>query len=326
MTLSTAHSTGSTLVAADSLSQILQSGVPLSQSLCLECVRRNGLDLEYVPPTLRSMAVLMAAVRQNAECVRFFDNDDWYGREGSQPFALDLAMMAVNQNGDLLRLIPQPLRTEVVSRAALEQDGWALQHLQPDQMNHQLRLTAVQQSGYALRFIAAADRTPELCLAALLNAFPACVVLELAQFTQPGSERLQSLVMANWDEFERIIGSAKAQEIRQAISDSGGKQDADTESSEWTHLPRLTLNELGVLPGTPLLLRSIAGESGSREVQFIGSIAGRGVFIDPLHAQTLSLSEDATYIVQGFTGQYSFSVRAKVVHALDTPFSFTILE
>jgi hypothetical protein len=33
-----------------------------------------------------------------------------------------------------------------------------------------------------------------------------------------------------------------------------------------------------------------------------------------------------TYIIQGFTGTYSFSFLAKVLHALDTPFTYTVIE
>jgi hypothetical protein len=322
--------------ANPSVQDLIRAHTPLTQNLCLECVRRDGLDLAHVPPAFRSISVLLAAVRQNAMCVQFFDADDWYGvnrspesssSERSPEFAQEVALIAATQNGNLLRLIPNELRNTNVVRAALEQDGWVLQYLQPEQINHDMLLTAVQQSGYALRFIAAADRTSELCLAAVLNAFPACVLLHLYDYIQPDSERLQALVLANWDEFVRIQGAAKAQDIRQAIESSASFVAAKLQTGEFTHLPRLTLNDLGVLPGTTLYLRNLVGSNETREVSFIGSALGRGLFID-FHDKNAAaaIQNNETYIVQGFTGQYSFSFLAHIVHAIDAPVACTILE
>lgn len=309
---------------------------PLTQIQCLELVRRDGLEIKQVPLAFRTMPVLLAAVRQNASCIEFFDQDDWYGvtrtpdaapNEGSEAFALEMAMIAVSQDGNFLRMIPKKLRNQGVVKAALEQDGWALKYLDPEEISQDARHVALQQSGYALRFIAPADRTPDLCLAALLNAFSSCKVLTLAEYTQPGSERLQGLVLANWEEFVHIQGEPKAHEIRQAIETSPLFEAAKSLPKDLTNLPRLTLNDLGVLPGTPLLIRNIEGNSNQRVVQFIGSILGQGAFIDPLSDGTNPAIENGeTYIVQGFTGKHSFSFLAKVLHAIDAPFSCTIME
>jgi hypothetical protein len=238
-----------------------------------------------------------------------------------------MAMIAVSQDGNFLRMIPKKLRNQGVVKAALEQDGWALKYLDPEEISQDARHVALQQSGYALRFIAPADRTPDLCLAALLNAFSSCKVLTLAEYTQPGSERLQGLVLANWEEFVHIQGEPKANEIRQAIETSPLFEAAKSLPKDLTNLPRLTLNDLGVLPGTPLLIRNIEGNSNQRVVQFIGSILGQGAFIDPLSDGTNPAIENGeTYIVQGFTGKHSFSFLAKVLHAIDAPFSCTIME
>ena len=319
-----------------SLKDVIASNTPITQNLCLEFVRRNGLDVEHVPTAFRTMPVLLAAVRQNGLSIQFFDEADWYGvtrsadaapSEGSEAFALEMAMIAVSQDGNFLRMIPQKLRTEAVVKAGLEQDGWALQYLQPEQITQDARHVALQQSGYALRFIAPADRTPDLCLAAMLNAFPACKVLTLAEYTQAGSERLLGLILANWEEFVHIQGEQKANEIRQAIEASPMFEAAKSQPKDATNLPRLTLNDLGVLPGTPLLIRNMEGDSKQRLVQFIGSILGQGVFIDPLSDGAESTIENGeTYIVQGFTGKHSFSFLAKVLHAIEAPFACTIIE
>ena len=328
-----------------SLKDLILEKTPLTQSLCLEFIRRNGLDLEHLPPSFRTRPVLLDAVHQNGLSIAFFNEGDWNARSGSaesepndantvgseidgtDSFAQELALSAASQNGSCLRMIPKKLRTEAVIKAGLEQDGWALQYLQPDEMTHEIRLVALQQSGYVIRFIEPADRTPDLCLAALLNAFPACKVLTLHDYTQEGSERLQGMVLANWTEFEQIQGVSSANEIRQAIQSSSLFDAAQMQPSELTNLPRRTLNDMVVLPGTPLQIRNLAGTSIKRQVQFIGSVPYQGVLIAPSAAESEPPIENGeTYIVQGFTGKHSFSFLAKVLHAMDTPFTYTLIE
>ncbi len=327
-----------TAANASSITDAIRKQIPLTQNQCLEYVRRNAMDLEHVPASLRTMPVLLAAVQQNGACIQFFDQDNWYGKmqpdasgqngnEGSEAFAQELALTAVSQDGNLLRLVPAKLRIETVVKAALEQDGWALQYLQPQEVTDEARLVALQQSGYALRFIDPANRKPDLCLAAVLNAFPSCKVLALSDYLQEGSERLLGLILSNWEEFEHIQGAERAAEIRQAIESSPLLQAAKSQPTDLTNLPRLSLNDLGVLPGTPLLIRSLDGSSQQRLVQFIGSILGQGVFIDPLADGSESNIENGqTYIVQGFTGKHSFSFLSKILHAIDAPFACTIIE
>ena len=334
-----------TTADVQSLKDVIRSEKPLSQNLCMEYVRRNGFDIEHVPPSFRSMPVLLAAVGQNGMAIQFFDESDWYGiarpaeseqngpstsvslADGSEAFALEVALIASSQNGGCLRLIPNKLRTKVVVKAGLEQDGWALQYLQPEEISNEIRLVALQQSGYAIRFIEPQDRTPDLCLAAVLNAFPSCKVLTLRDYTQEGSERLQGLILANWAEFVHIQGVTSANEIRQAIEASPFFEAAKVQPSELTNLPRLTLNDLGVLPGTPLQLRNLAGSSQKQEVRFVGSISGQGLFIDlSLNDVVVPIQNGETYIVQGFTGKHSFSFLAEILHAIDAPFACTLLE
>ena len=319
-----------------SLLDVLRSDTPVTQNLCLDFVRRNGLDVAHVPLSFRTMPVLLAAVQQNGLCIQFFSEDDWYGinrsaesaqGEGSEAFALEMALIAVSQDGNCLSMIPKKLRTDTVIKAGLEQDGWALQYLQPDEISHDARLVALQQSGFALRFIDSADRTPDLCLTAILNAFPVCKILNLPEYTQEGSERLQGIILANWDEFVQIQGEQLANEIRQSIESSPLFEAAKALPRDLTNLTRLTLNDMGVLPGTPLLIRNLEGNSKQQLVQFIGSILGQGIFIDPLTgASDSGIKNGETYIVQGFTGKHSFSFLAKILHAIDAPFSCTIIE
>ena len=328
-----------------SLQDLILSKTPLTQNLCLEFVRRNGLDLEHVPPAFRSRPVLLDAVRQNGMSISFFQQGDWNAQnaatesgsgdantvgseiDNSDPFALELALCAATQNGSCLGKIPQKLRTVAVIKAGLEQDGWALQFLQPEEITHGIRLVALQQSGYVIRYIEPADRTPDLCLAAILNAFPSCKVLNLNEYIQEGSERLQGMILANWAEFEQIQGLDRAKEIRQVIESSSLFNAAQLQPSELTNLSRLTLNDMVVLPGTPLQIRNLAGNSIKRQVQFIGSVPYQGVLIAPCATDSAPPIEDGdTYIVQGFTGKHSFSFLAKILHAIDTPFTYSLIE
>lgn len=62
-----------------------------------------------------------------------------------------LVEQMVEQDGRALAFVPIDLRSEKLSRLAVQQDGWALKYVQ--QQTPEICLAAVQQNGDALRFV-----------------------------------------------------------------------------------------------------------------------------------------------------------------------------
>jgi len=81
----------------------------------------------------------------------------------------ELCELAVTQNSDALRYVPQELRTERMCLAAVTQNGWALRHVPQKLRTERMCLAAVTNDGGALAHVPQKLRTERMCLAAVTN-------------------------------------------------------------------------------------------------------------------------------------------------------------
>ena len=93
-----------------------------------------------------------------------YKNWIWLDKNG---LSYEICLEAVKQNGDVLRYVPEDLKTSEICLTAVEQDGMALEHVPKDLKTPEIHLAAVKQNGDALRYVPKDFRTPEICLAAV---------------------------------------------------------------------------------------------------------------------------------------------------------------
>ena len=67
--------------------------------------------------------------------------------------SVDLALKAVERNGNALQYVPAELRTEAVALKAVEQDGNALRYVPAESCTEAVALKAVERNGDALRYV-----------------------------------------------------------------------------------------------------------------------------------------------------------------------------
>ena len=100
----------------------------------IEAIEKGWLTLYYVPASLQTAKVCLAAVKRK---------------------------------GNDLRHVPYALRTAKVCRAAVEQDGWALEYVPASMKTAKVCLAGVRQAGRALDYVPKSRRTAKVFLAAV---------------------------------------------------------------------------------------------------------------------------------------------------------------
>ena len=80
---------------------------------------------------------------------------------------LEICRAAVKQNGWALEYVPEPLLTQEICRAAVKQNGWTLKYVPESLQTPELCLVAVFEEGCALVFVHEPLRTLEICRAAV---------------------------------------------------------------------------------------------------------------------------------------------------------------
>jgi Domain of unknown function (DUF4116) len=76
---------------------------------------------------------------------------------------LELCCLAIEQNGMALQFIPENKRIPELCQIAIEQNGWALWLVPKKHHTSEVYRVAVEQNGWALEYIPVDNRTPELC-------------------------------------------------------------------------------------------------------------------------------------------------------------------
>ena len=180
----------------------------LTPELCLQAVKADGGNLEYVPDVLKTEEMCRIAVAKggwNLEHVpsRYKTPDICQQAVLSCPSALQsvpaqemteemcleavqkdslslrfipkdrmtprLALCAVKKCGETLRLLPERLLSEDVCLAAVQDDGKALQWVPERYRNPELCLAAVQENGCALSWVPEDVKTMEMCYEACVQ-------------------------------------------------------------------------------------------------------------------------------------------------------------
>lgn len=100
----------------------------------------------------------MASVREDCYNIEVIPKPSWA-----------VQMAAVSQNGMVLRWIKSEDQFESVKKAAVEQNGYALQYA--DRPSHAVEKAAVEQAGRAIQYVN--EPTPEIQMAAVLQDYEA---------------------------------------------------------------------------------------------------------------------------------------------------------
>ena len=116
--------------------------------LCLEAVRTNGWELQYVRE--QTLEICLEAVRNNGYALKFV-----------QEQTPELCLEAVRNNGLTLRYVQE--QTQEICLEAVRKNGWALEFVK--EQTPEICLEAVRNNGWALQFVQ--EQTPEICLEAV---------------------------------------------------------------------------------------------------------------------------------------------------------------
>jgi hypothetical protein len=82
--------------------------------------------------------------------------------------ALDKAIIfQINQEVDVLAQLPLSHHTEVIRLKAVQENGWAIKYIPSEQQSEGVRLAAVQKNGSAIYYIPADQQSEEVRLAAV---------------------------------------------------------------------------------------------------------------------------------------------------------------
>lgn len=150
--------------------------------LCFAAIQQNGLALQYVYSPTREMCYL--AVQQTGFALRFIVLINAHptlraaldlAEAGLSPFEKELAFIAIRQNGDVIRDLPEDCLTQELNCAAVCEYGLALRYIPETLITEYICLKAVEQNGLALQYVPNEFITHELCCAALTqdkNAWP----------------------------------------------------------------------------------------------------------------------------------------------------------
>ncbi len=98
--------------------------------------------------------------------------------------------------------------------AAVQQSGWAVQHLTDAQRTPEVCLAAVQRHGLEVKHLTEAQRTPEVCLAAVQQSGWAVGYLTPEQCAQP---LVSDWIMEKWEHCAELLGEERAKEVVRAI-------------------------------------------------------------------------------------------------------------
>jgi Domain of unknown function (DUF4116) len=127
--------------------------------LCRLAVKQHGNALKYVPE--KTPELCRMAVEQNGGALIYVPCD--LTSNLGEAYRLELYYLAVKQNRNVLRYLPEKYRTTELCRMAIDQDGWALKHVPEDKRSPEFYLLAVQRDGTALEFVPEEHKTSELC-------------------------------------------------------------------------------------------------------------------------------------------------------------------
>jgi len=173
-----------------------------TEELCKIAVQQDGTALTYVPVHLRSEEMCSIAVKQNGcalsfvpnqindICKRFVENNpntieslkgrpermcqvfiERHARELdiNRQMIIRISMLAVNQNGLVLRSVSDQNQTVEMCKIAIQQNPKALQHVNISDHNElqQVYRFAVELNGLALEYIPLKYQTEEICRTAV---------------------------------------------------------------------------------------------------------------------------------------------------------------
>ena len=145
-----------------------------TEEICKIAVAQNGLALELVPDDQRTEEICKIAVAQNGLALKYIDEmlladlltkdcyicaekiDSKLGKEAYQQIPQEennCILIALNQNGLALNLVPIRQRTQEMCLAAIRQNGLALEYVPPYLKTPDICDAAVKQNGLALEFL-----------------------------------------------------------------------------------------------------------------------------------------------------------------------------
>lgn len=137
----------------------------LTEGKCLEIVKRNGLELQYVPRNLKTYEMCMEAVMSNGKAIQYVPDE-------LSTYHLDLA--AVKQNGDALFLLKeQP--TDEMYLEYMKHEGSILSKVPEEFRTSELIQLAMNHDVSAIGQV---PQTPEKCLAAVKSDWRAIKYVE----------------------------------------------------------------------------------------------------------------------------------------------------
>ena len=158
----------------------------ITAELCLEAVKHDGRILRYVPGSIKTEEMCLAAKEINAKTPETTSDMgiisgaisvsvgnaelpklEVTSEEQKTP---EICLEAVKRNGALLEYVPEELRTAEICLEAVKSNRWALEYVPEELITEKLCLAAVQSDGWALKHMPEKLRTAKICLEAVKSS------------------------------------------------------------------------------------------------------------------------------------------------------------
>jgi uncharacterized membrane protein YecN with MAPEG domain len=177
-------------------------------------VQNNGKALEYVPETLKSVELCIAAV---LDCYWMRE----YVPEEKQALVEAFVAMEIDEDCEF-EYVSVKLKNAEICLAAVQNNGKALEYVPEKFKNAEICLAAVQNDGNALEYVPEALKSTEICLAAMQSLGIPFHALEYVPESLKTAELCLVAVRSQGSELEYVPEALKTAELCLAAVQNDG--------------------------------------------------------------------------------------------------------